>query len=229
MGVVDRKQLLLENVSRLRSVARRLPGNEDLAAVRLALEDELGQTVSRRAAARLLGVSHTALQRWVDAGDLPLVRTSAGRTEVPVAALLDLYESLGTAGEDGPGRYRLAPTMTSRRRAAARLRLDPSELEAAGGHARASARSLAYHRAVAPRLDRGMVAEARHALRRWRRQGRIDERHAQRWAELLSQPLPAIRRAIVARGADADDLRQTSPLAGLLSEPERRRIFSQGR
>jgi len=66
-------------------------------------------------------------------------------------------------------------------------------------------------------------------LRRWRRQGRIDERHAQRWAELLSQPLPVIRRAIVACGADADDLRQTSPLAGLLSEPERRRIFSQGR
>jgi len=90
MGVVDRKQLLLENVSRLRSVARRLPGNEDLAAVRLALEDELGQTVSRRAAARLLGVSHTALERWVDAGDLPLVRTSGGRTEVSVAALLHL-------------------------------------------------------------------------------------------------------------------------------------------
>jgi hypothetical protein len=93
-------------------------------------------------------------------------------------------------------------------------------------HDRARARSLAYHHAVARRLRKPIVAEAGHVLFRWREQGRIDPRYARRWEELLAMPLPAIRRAVTAPGADADDLRQSSPFAGLLSEPERRRILS---
>jgi hypothetical protein len=53
---------------------------------------QLGETVSRRMAGDLLGVSHTALGRWIAAGDLPTVFTPRGRTEIPVNALLDLRE-----------------------------------------------------------------------------------------------------------------------------------------
>ena len=67
---VDRKQELFENIVRLRRVGRELPGNADVSAVRRALESELGETVSRRLASRILGVSHTALDRWIKAGDL---------------------------------------------------------------------------------------------------------------------------------------------------------------
>jgi hypothetical protein len=230
MDVVDRRQELFENVLRLRRVGRDVPGNPDVAAVRVTLESELGETVSRRMAARLLGVSHTALERWIRAGELPVVSSVAGRVEVPVPALLDLVESVRVDRADGPRRHPLAPTMARHREAAGRLRIERREPTGEDvGHDRAAARSLAYHRAVAQRLRRPMVDEARHVLFRWRRQGRIDERYADRWDQLLARPLAEIRRAMVAESSDADDLRQTSPFAGMLSEAERRRIIDEVR
>jgi hypothetical protein len=157
-----------------------------IAAVRAALECELGETVSRRLAARVLGVSHTALDRWIKAGDLPVVYSPKGRVEMPVPALLDLYEAVESR-----------------------------------------ARSLAYHRALAKRLRNPMVDEARHVLFRWRDQGRIDQRYADRWERVLSQPLPEIRQALVDGSQEGDDLRQNSPFAGMLSEPERQRIVRE--
>jgi len=225
VGVVDRKQELFENVVRLRRAGRELPWNEDLAAVRVTLERELGETLSRRLAARLLGVSHTALERWIRAGDLPIVQSPRGRAEIPVAALLELYEAVQSDDDEKPRRYALAPAMERNREAARRLRL--SDASATEGDVRATARSLAYHRAVARRLRKPMVEEARHVLFRWRAQGRINPTYADRWEQLLSRPLPEIRRALVEKSADADDLRQNSPFAGALSEPERLRIVRE--
>jgi hypothetical protein len=228
MSAVDRKQDLFENIVRLRRVGRDMPSNADVSAVRRALERHLGETVSRRLAARILGVSHTALDRWIKAGDLPLVYSANGRVEVPVPALLDLYESVEADRADGDRRYVLAPTMLRNRKAAHSLDLHCFQQDTErSNHERARARSLAYHRAVAGRLRKPMVEEARHVLFRWRDQGRIDERYAARWEQLLNQPLPKIRRALVDESQDYDDLRQNSPFAGLLSEPERLRIVRE--
>jgi hypothetical protein len=228
MGVVDRKQELFENIVRLRRAGRKLSSDRDIAAVRVALERELGETVSRRLAARVLGVSHTALDRWIKGGDLPVVYSSKGRMEVPVPALLDLYETVEAQRAEGPRRYVLAPTMARQREAARHLRVDgPGDNRTRDAHDRAQARSLAYHRAVARRLSRPMVQEARHVLYRWRKLGRIDERYADRWEQLLQQPVPEIRRGLIDQSQEADDLRQNSPFAGLLSEPERRRILRE--
>jgi hypothetical protein len=227
MGVVERKQALFQNIVRLRRAARDVPGNEDISAVRAALEQELGETVSRRLAARVLGVSHTALDRWIKAGDLPLIYSTAGRLEVPVPALLDLYETVERDRQEGGRRYVLAPTMARRREAARRLPIDDIKTGGRAGHERATARSLAYHRAVARRLDSPTLDEARHVLFRWREQGRIDSRYADRWDEMLARPLAEIRKLLVAEGSEFDDLRQNSPFAGLLSEPERRRILQE--
>ncbi len=230
MGVVDRKHELFENIVRLRRAGREAPGNRDIAAVRAALERELGETVSRRLAARVLGVSHTALERWVKAGDLPVVYSPGGRVEIPVAALVDLRESVDADRAGGARRYALTPTMRRQRDAARRVRVDDlTEPARDGGHDRATARSLAYHRALARRLRKPMVDEARHVLYRWREQGRIDERYAERWEQLLRRPVADVRRAIVEKSSDADDLRQNSPFAGMLSEAERRRILSEVR
>jgi hypothetical protein len=230
MGVVDRKQELFEHVLRLRRVGREVPGNEDLSAVRLSLERELGEAVSRRMAARVLGVSHTALGRWIESGDLPVVLSPAGRVEIPVPALIDLRESVDADRADGPRRYALAPTMSRYRTAAERIRGDDLKgVQRDSGHGRASARSLAYHRVLARRLRRSMVDEARHALFRWRDQGRIDPRYADRWEDVLSRPLTEIRRTLIDESSEADDLRQNSPFAGMLSEAERRRIISEVR
>ena len=230
MSLIDRKNELFENIVRLRRVLRELPGNEDISAVRVALERQLGKTVSRRLAARLLGVSHTALDRWIKAGDVPLVYSEAGRTEVPVAALLELRDAVDAARAAGERRYVLAPTMVSRRQAAQSLRLQEfshGRDRRLTDHGRARARSLAYHRAVAERLREPMRAEARHVLSRWREEGRIDDRYADRWQDLLDQPLPQLKQALVDESPDSDDLRQNSPFAGLLSEPERQRILRE--
>jgi hypothetical protein len=226
MGVVERKQELFQSIVRLRSAGRQFPGSRDISAVRVSLERELGETVSRRLAARVLGVSHTALERWMKAGDIPIIYSTSGRVEVPVPALLDLYEAVQADGGDSR-RYPLAPTMVRRREAAQRLRIDQPRIHANVGHDRASVRGLAYHQAVASRLRRPMVEEARHVLFRWREQGRVDKRYADRWEQLLERPLPEIRCALVQEGQEADDLRQNSPFAGVLSEPERRRIVRE--
>lgn len=226
MGMVERKQELFENIVRLRRAGRQSPGSRDIAAVRVSLERELGETVSRRLAARVLGVSHTALERWLKAGDLPVIYSAKGRVEVPVPALLDLYEAVH-AGGAGSARYPLTSAMIRHRDAARRLSIHQPRDHADTPHDRARARSLAYHRAVAQRLRRPMVEEAQHVLFRWREQGRIDERYADRWEQLLKRPLPEIRHALSDESQEADDLRQNSPFAGVLSEPERLRIVRE--
>ena len=123
MSVVDRKKELFEHIVRLRRVGRELPGNADVSAVRRALESELGETVSRRLAARILGVSHTALDRWIKAGDLPLVYSAQSRVEVPVPALLDLYESVEADRAQRRSPTRAGAHMARRRKAAQSLDL----------------------------------------------------------------------------------------------------------
>ncbi len=227
MGAVSHKQELFENIVRLRRAGRGLPGNRDLSTVRISLERELGETVSRRLAARALGVTHTALNRWIDAGDFPVVSAPSGRLEVPVDALVRLREAVEVDQDEHGGRYRLAPTMARQREAATRLKLTDRKPGAESGHSRASARSLAYHSAIASGLDQSMIDEARHVLLRWQQQGRIDPSYVARWEGVLDLPIREIREALLDESTAGDDLRQNSPFAGLLSEPERRRILSE--
>lgn len=232
MGVVDRKSKLFERIVRLRGAERRHPDDEDIVAVRADLERELGGVVSRSLAARFLGVSHTALQRWIAAGDLPIVSDENGRTGVPVVALTELYERVHRQrGDDGGLRrgHVLEAAMSDGRQRAASLH--PRGLVEVGEgldtHDRALLRSLAYHRAVAQRLRRPMVDEARHQLWQWQAEGRIDPRHAKEWEEILRRPVSEVRRALVEDTPEAADRRQNSPFAGALSEAERRKILQE--
>jgi hypothetical protein len=70
-----------------------------------------------------------------------------------------------------------------------------------------------------------MVEEAQRKLRRWEEEGRIDPRYAKNWEQVFALPMDKIRKAIAADDEDGRQLRQNSPLGGLLSEPERRRLL----
>lgn len=229
MGSVERKLNLLENIVRLRRAQRRLPGDQDLAAVRSELERELGATVSRRLAARFLGVSHTALGRWIEAGDVPLVYNPRGRHEVPVPALLALRERVDEERRRGTRRrHVLERALLEGRERARELPLDDLARAAEarrGRHDAAARRALAYHRAIAHRLDRRMIDEALHRVWRWRDEGKLDPRYAEAWADVLALPLEEVRKAMTEDSDRGHDLRQNSPFAGMLSEPERRRIL----
>jgi hypothetical protein len=216
---------LIENIARLRR-AERANSSEEVAAVREDLEAQMGRTVSRNLSARTLGVSHTALNNWIASGDVPVVVTESGRKEVPVRTLLELKERIDEERRSGTRTLHvLEPIMLEARRRAGRLRSAADPAVPAVPHGGADRRGLAYHRAVALRLRRSTITEAQRKLRRWQREGKVDARHAQAWEEVFALPMAAIRKAITADDQRGRDLRQNSPLAGLLSEPERRRIL----
>jgi hypothetical protein len=227
MGSQERTKIF-QNVARLRRAERQAP-NPDVAAVREDLEAQLGGAVSRSLAASLLGVSHTALNNWVATGDVPVVISKRGRKEVPLPALLDLCERVGEERRSGRRRlHTLEPIMTEGRRRAERMR--PELTVGAGNgdrHSSAERRSLAYHRALAPRLRRPTVEAAQRRLARWEREGIIDPRYAEAWRDVFELPVSEIRKVVAADDQRGRDLRQNSPLAGLLSEPERRKILER--
>ncbi|MGI8632015.1 MAG: hypothetical protein ACR2NA_05635 [Solirubrobacterales bacterium] len=175
------------------------------------LEGELGETVSQRIAARYLGMSHTALGRRVRGGEVPLVENREGRTEVPVPALLRLAREPNGAKRPASGRPAVSPRA--------------NEPRARADHAGARERSLAYHRAVAERLRREDVHDAHYRVRKWRAAGKLGPYYADSWEEILQRPLPQIRDALTEDSQAAADLRQNSPFAGTLSEPERRAVI----
>jgi hypothetical protein len=86
---------LLEPIVRLRLTIQqtRDPALRDgLRGIEVSLRKQLGPSVPKRAAARLLGVSVTALDRWIDRGCLPVVASTRGskRLGVETGSLLDL-------------------------------------------------------------------------------------------------------------------------------------------
>jgi hypothetical protein len=78
---------------------------------------------------------------------------------------------------------------------------------------------------VAQALTQPMVDEARRRVHRWEREGKLHPEHADAWKALLGEPAAEIGRQLSADTPKGRDLRQNSPFAGVLSEPERRRIF----
>jgi hypothetical protein len=229
---IERKQRLFEDIVRLRRAEQSATDPRDIVTVRAHLEQELGASVSRSLAARLIGVSHTGLQRWIDAGDVPVVVAPSGKQEVPVPALVDLYEATSSARDSGRRRLHvMEPAMAEGRTRAEAL--DPRRLLSFADdgptdpHDRAERRNRAYHAAVARRLSKDTVRRALHQLWRWSEEGNIDPRYADEWEALLRRPLPEIKRVLTEDSQRARDLRQSSPFAGALSEPERRKILEE--
>lgn len=228
MSPSERKLEIFEDIARLRRVERELPDNRELWQVRDRLERQIGRTVSQRFAARAIGVSHTALQRWIATGDVPTVYTPEGRLEVPLSTVVDLSESVAeTKSNTRRTGHFLEPALRANRDRAERIRSlstrrSSMDLSPRDPHDAAADRALAFHEAVARDLDADTVQSALKTLWRLRNEKRIDERYAEAWEELLSGNPPQIRAAIVEDSERGRDLRQNSPFAGVLSEVERR-------
>jgi hypothetical protein len=235
MSVVAERERLVNDLVRLRRAERGSPAlaRDDIAAVRADLEHMAGPTVTRALAARLLGVSQTALDRWIAGGDIPVLVTRTGRRELPLRALVELVETVLERRVVEPSdRHPLGSVLRERRSKAERLNattlFGTTDLRDRdrGGHRDAELRSLAYHRAVALRLDKETVRDAEERLARWCTEGKIDPRYVKQWEEILARPLPQIAQLIGLETSHMSDLRQSSPFAGVLSEPERRRALA---
>jgi hypothetical protein len=218
---------LVREILRLRQAERAAEGDlrDQIASSRAFLEELAGPTVRPADAARLLGVTQPALNRWVKKGDVSAVITPEGRREIPLLELVELSEEVERTRENNGGGRPLGRVIRDRRQEAEAIDLDRLLPKRRGRtHRTADLHSLAYHRLVAERLDESIVDEARRRLRRWVEDGRVDPRWGDAWEEVLSMPIPRIARSISADTTRARELRQTSPLAGLLNEQERQQL-----
>jgi hypothetical protein len=228
MAAVADTLSLVDNIVRLRRAEEVQMAAAHVAPVRRQLEAQLGPTLSRSRAARILGVSQTAFDRWVDADQIPVVITPSGRREVPRQVVLELRESLDRLREMGIRRHPLSVALAERREVASSSKSasntedgKPSPV----GHDTVDRRSLAYHRAVAERLDDRLLAEARERVEFLSAEGQMHPTYAERWLEVLALPLDRVAERIASDDPEARDLRQSSPFAGVLNEHERRKII----
>jgi hypothetical protein len=223
----------MDDVIRLRQ-AERLPDAAGyVRPVRRRLESRLAPTLSRSLAARLLGVSQPALDRWVKAGRIPTVVTPRGRREVPRQFVIELRESIDELSRRRVRRP-LAAALAARRAAAEGLELPPlgggpPDSPRPHGHETAERRARALHALVAERLDEAMLEEAREEVERLAAAGQLHERYAQRWRNVLARSPAEVAVAMVADTQKGRDLRQNSPFAGVLNEQERRRVIERVR
>lgn len=80
-----------------------------LKQVERELQRAIGVGVPKRRAAAVLGVSVTALDKWIARGSLPVVRRpGSSREQIDADALLDLAEEVTRAREEGQTRGLLA-------------------------------------------------------------------------------------------------------------------------
>lgn len=99
-------------------------------------------------------------------------------------------------------------------------------------HRLAEERSVAYHRAIAARLERerDVLDVARRRVEGWLASS-VDPPpfYARRWAEVLAGDSASVASFLVERSELADELRQSSPFAGALSPRERWVIWRETR
>jgi hypothetical protein len=103
------------------------------------------------------------------------------------------------------------------------------ELEARhSSHRVLDARSLAMHVVIAQKIDRepDLLNIPRRNLQRWRaRWADSPPVWYREWCRILEKPWPAIAALITELSEYATRLRQSSPFAGVLTPPERKRIY----
>ena len=94
-------------------------------------------------------------------------------------------------------------------------------------HSRLDERSLALHQVIAEKVlaDPALRDKARDNLRRWQQIEDSPKPALAEWEQILSGPSEQIVQFLTERSERATRLRQSSPFAGILSEPERKAIY----
>lgn len=220
-------QATLHALVKLGRLERSLTGDslDDAIGIREHLEGIIGPTIRPSVLAQALGIARSSLKAWIDRDEISTVLTRDGRREIPLSEAVELIADVDRARASGSARA-LGRVIRERHRRAAETadvnRLLPRK--PGRTHRSAELQALAYHRAVAERLDDRLVVRARRRIENWRRAGRIDPRWADEWLDILSRPLPEVARAISSDAPRARELRQTTPFAGALTEQERRHL-----
>jgi hypothetical protein len=112
MAEAPRVERTVEHVVALRRAGTAVADPSErrrLKQVERELQREIGVGVPKRRAAAVLGVSVTALDKWIARGRLPVVRRpGSSREQIDADALLDLAEQVARLREEGQTRALLA-------------------------------------------------------------------------------------------------------------------------
>jgi hypothetical protein len=186
-------------------------------------------------AQRRLGISNPTARTWLARGLLEGIGQSPRRVTLEsLAAAEEIAHELLRNGQHRD----LAATM-ERRLQWERMRQSPdferdlqhirqSRRGATQDHRTAERRSLVFHGRIAQQLDQQTLAAARQRVDKWlRRKGPVPLIWAEQWRTLLARPIADIKDAIVQDNEPMRELRQNTPFAGSLSEPERMRLVSE--
>ena len=103
-------------------------------------------------------------------------------------------------------------------------------LESMDLHKLAAERSLAFHRVIARRLvrDPAVLERARERVKLWLAQT-PDRPFARQWEKVLAGNTESVASFLISRSEPAEELRQSSPFAGVLDARERWRIWRETR
>lgn len=157
--------------------------------------------LSQRAAAHVCGIPQSMLSR-----------IESGHTQPSVKTLLRVLDRLG-----------------------ADLHLELRSPDAGGEGRREKQRSLWLNRLVVGELSRDpdrVLAIARDNITRWREihAGRLSVLAAlDRWSEILDEGVESIVATLTGQSEEAEDLRQNSPFAGVLSDEQREQALASFR
>lgn len=223
---------MILDIVRLRRVERTVDAvaRREVAHVRRNLEMLVGPMVGRARAARLLGVTQTALDRWIARGDVGTVLAANGSRGLALGELVDLIERVNDRRLTD--RRPLSAAVHERRKHAAST-IDITHLlpeltdDSPRGHRLAELRSLALHRLVGERLDESRLEDAQARVSAWRERGNVHPAYVAAWEQILTLPIAELAARIGADTEEMRTLRQSSPFAGALTEPERRFVLDE--
>src|SRR4051812_16715987 len=89
----DRKARLFESLIALRRVRMQLIGNADVDLAIAVVEEELGEAVPQRTAAKAIGITSVEVAKLITAQKLAIAEGVRGKTEVSLAALIEYVEA----------------------------------------------------------------------------------------------------------------------------------------
>lgn len=111
-GVQTERAVL--DIVELRKARKAIADEEALGEVDRVIDrrrEDVGETVSKAVARRLLGVSRQALDKWIGRGLLPAVRGTNGYERIPREPLEELVEQVTALREAGRDRAVLAEAL----------------------------------------------------------------------------------------------------------------------
>jgi hypothetical protein len=188
----ERKERAFNNLLRMRRIKQLLPSNFDVEQVIADLEIELGETVSQRVAAKLLGIKLPELTKQINSKSIKTIDSSKGAALIEATQLIELVEGERAAAP----RVDDDDSMTQTERDVRQI----SEM-----------RALAFHRALARGLDKTKIGDALRIVAQMRVDGDLDDEQAADWERILDLPLDDVRSAMTEYSEAGNQRRQNSP------------------